>query len=96
MKIPIGTRLTPKVVDGGNLFTGFAIVVSEQPLPDYMLKRKGMYDYDCLYTVLTDFGNTCTLSPDMILSNYILGDVEDVKARIEKIIENHKQFLQQL
>lgn len=91
-RIKIGTLLCPK---NGTL-TGWATVLDCIPLPPEMLVRKDMYDYDCLYTVLTDFGNTFRMSPHELLATYELGCVEDIKDRCEKIIKNHQSVLESL
>lgn len=91
-RIKIGTTLSPLVVDGV-IRTGHGVIIDCIPLPQEMLVRKDMYDYDCLYIVLTDFGNKFRMSFTEMVETYEFGRVEDVKARSAMIIHNHQKVL---
>ena len=91
-RIKIGTMLSPITVDGIKS-TGCAVIFDCIPLPPEMLVRKDMYDYDCLYIVLTDFGNTFRWSLPEIVERYEFWGVTDIKARSAMIIHNHQKVL---
>lgn len=88
-RIKIGTLLCPKE----GTYTGNAIVLECNPLPPEMMVRKDMYDYDCLYILLTNYGNKLQVSIHEMMAKYdIVGQV-DIKARSEMIIRNHQKVL---
>ena len=91
-RIKIGTILSPRTV-AGIKSTGCAVILDCIPLPPEMLVRKDMYDYDCLYIVLTDFGNIFRMSLPEMIEAYEFGDTMDIKARSEMIIHNHQKVL---
>lgn len=88
-RIKIGTLLCPK--DGTS--TGWSTVLECNPLPREMLARKEMYDYDCLYILLTDFGNKLEVNIHEMLNGYdVVGQV-NIKTRSGMIIHNHQKVL---
>lgn len=88
-RIKIGTLLCPK--DG--VYTGNAVVLDCIPLPPEMLVRKSMYDYDCLYILLTDYGNKLEVSIYKIMCDYAIVGQVDIKKHSETIIANHQRVL---
>jgi len=88
-RIKIGTLLCPK--DG--VYTGNTVVLDCIPLPPEMLARKSMYDYDCLYILLTNYGHKMEVNIHEMMCDYdIVGQV-DIKARSAMIIRNHQKVL---
>jgi hypothetical protein len=88
-RIKIGTLLCST---NGSFKSG-AVVLECIPLPKEMLVRKDMYDYDCLYILLTDFGNKLEVNIHEMLNGYdVVGQV-NIKTRSGMIIANHQKVL---
>lgn len=91
-----GRRLTP-LDQGGYVRTGFGIILRVLPLPEYW-PEDALPDgaERVLYEVVTDFGNTMKMTILELERSYWVGEVEDIKERLEIIISNHQEVLRDL
>ncbi len=102
--IPVGTTLTPKVING-EILTGFAIVHGTFETHPTTLACMVRWEsptkeiaelYKTSYNVLTDFGNTLRLTYIELMQRYELGKVDNVQERLTRQLELLQEVKEEL